>query len=95
MKEKQQLHNSIDDRRKESLLERICRYSGCDYLSDLHEKKYCAAALDLMLQEENDQYSLREWEDSLSYVLQTNIAGPSIEEVKQRGRSYAKMNHLL
>ena len=36
-----------------------------------------------------------ESEDSLSYVLQTNIAGPSIEEVKQRGRSYAKMNHLL
>lgn len=87
--------SAVGQATREGLLDRVYKNTGCDYLSDLHDIRYRQTALALVLEEADENYSLREWADCLSYVLQANISGASVEEVKRMGQEYAKRYHLL
>lgn len=80
---------------REGLLDHVYKNTGCEYLSDLHDIRYRQTALELVLEAADDNYSLREWSDCLSYVLQANICGASVEEIKKMGRDYAIRNHMI
>lgn len=52
-------------------------------------------ALELVLERRTITIRFREWSDCLSYVLQANICGASVEEIKKMGRDYAIRNHMI
>ena len=87
--------SAVGQAAREGLLDQVYKTAGCNYLSDLHDIRYRRTALGLILEEADDNYSLREWSDCLSYVLQADISGASVEEIKRMGRDYAIRNHMI
>lgn len=65
-----------------SLLDDICRITGCAYLSDLAEEEMRYAVSEAVKNINPIDYSLPQWQEAVSYILRNNIAISSDVEAK-------------
>ncbi len=76
-----------DSGKRTDLLEKIRQDLHCMYLSDLRFQPIATDALRLALTMEASSYSVEEWKDALSYIMNQEIGGSTVEEVKETARA--------
>ena len=76
-----------DLRKRTDLLETLRQDLHCMYLSDLRFLPIVTDALRLALTMEDSGYSVEEWKDALSYIMNQEIRGSTVEEVKENARA--------
>lgn len=76
-----------DLRKRTDLLETLRQDLHCMYLSDLRFQPIVTDALRLALTMEDSGYSVEEWKDALSYIMNQEIRGNTVEEVKENARA--------
>lgn len=72
------------DTREKDLLETFQTLAGCDYLSDLHSNLGRAAVRRVAAQVRTSDYSLMEWNEAVSYIMQEKSDCKSVGAARQR-----------
>ena len=72
------------DRKADALLEVLKRILECNYISDLHTVIFDGKAKDSINDIPLEEYTLEEWNEAVSYVIQTKCSCETINETKDR-----------
>lgn len=72
----------IKKEKVKALLHLIQAEVGCNYLSDLYLITFNEHVKDFIRSIPPSQYSLKEWNEAVSYLLQTSCYFESVEEAK-------------
>ena len=68
---------------KGSLLEDLARWTGCQYLSDLHQPDKRKEILKAAEKLDISKYSLGEWEDAIMYIAEQPCSFNDAEGVRE------------
>lgn len=72
----------MKDGKSDSLLELMKKAVGCTYISDLYAIRFDKKIVKLIQNIPLESYGLSEWNESVSYIIQSNYSGQTIEEAK-------------
>ena len=67
----------------DDFFEYIQKEAGCEYLSDLHTKKYFLSAINLIKDIDAEDYTLEEWQDMANYLTERNLHFNCAEDAKK------------
>lgn len=72
-----------------TLLDYLAGKLGCVYLSDLPRYRDTADMRALLLNISEQEYSLRDWNDALSYLFKKSLEYSSVSEAKEYYKNHA------